>query len=228
MNLATIITNTNFETQMFLLKKYSHHIKFIELRIDTFYPEKETIKNVLNKIKSLNKKIVLTFRSFSEGGKLKISETKILSFVIEILSQNKQEIDFLDIEINSKIKPQLVQLAKKFNKKIIFSTHFLSSNEQDNLKKLNKLLPKIKNFSKNNYVKIVAKIDNFKNYWEILKLVFGKNITFFTVGKTSLISRLIATIIDMPIIFVSLNKPVIKSQPDIKTLISNLKKLGYV
>ncbi len=235
-NLAVVLSNKNSKMELLLLKQNLKYIKFIELRADMFYPDLELVHKMLKHLSSFNKKIILTFRSVLEGGKIKVSNTKIFDFISTILSQNSNNIDYLDIELLSKNKTKLVQLAKKYDKKIIFSSHLINVNEKYNISRIKSLIPKILSLKKNgNIIKIVSKTDNFKNYFETLKQLFKSKqlhqkypVTFFTIGKTSLISRLIGIILNMPIIFVSLTKPVIKSQPDIKSILKNLEKLGFL
>lgn len=230
-NIAVSLTKNDFNRQIKLLRKYTSKIKFLEIRADTFYPEKENITKILTKISPLikQKKIstILTFRSFSEGGKIKLSPQKITNFVSQILHENQKHINFIDIEINLRNKKQLINTTKKYNKKIIYSVHYLNNNEDTNIDKIRKLKIKNKGY---HILKIVAKIDSFNKYFETLKNLKHKNYhntTFFTVGKTSLLSRLISVILKMPLVFVSLAKPVIKSQPDIKTFLSSIHKIGY-
>ncbi|MFN3550995.1 MAG: hypothetical protein ACK4WJ_04230, partial [Endomicrobiia bacterium] len=55
-----------------------------------------------------------------------------------------------------------------------------------------------------------------------------KKTTFFTIGKISLISRIIGIILKMPLIYVATKKPVVSTQPDVKQIIKYLSKIGLL
>ncbi|MCX7911253.1 MAG: hypothetical protein N2505_06740, partial [Endomicrobia bacterium] len=55
-----------------------------------------------------------------------------------------------------------------------------------------------------------------------------KNITFFTMGKISLISRSMAVLLNMPLVYVATKKPVISTQPHLKQIINILSKMGLI
>ncbi|MCS7231640.1 MAG: type I 3-dehydroquinate dehydratase [Elusimicrobiota bacterium] len=235
MKIVCVLTNNLPEKQILKIKKFRKFIYALEIRVDTFYPNIEKIKDIIYYIKKhLPKiKIILTFRKFEEGGRVKIKENIRKKIIKNLIYNLKESIHFIDIEFNSKIKNEIYKEAKKYKKLAIFSIHFLNSFKE---KEIYKYLYKIKKFIKirkiNNYiVKIVINISDFKKYFDFLKKIHKifknfKKYTFFTTGKTSLISRAISIILDMALVYVSIDKPVIKTQPDISQLLATLKKFG--
>lgn len=227
MNLVCVLTEKDI-SQISTLKRYKNYIYAVEIRADTFYPKIEEISEVIKKIKKILKKvkIILTFRYYKEGGKCKISENERKKLIEKILFENFNYIDIVDIEFYSKIKNKLIKTLKKYKKKLIISCHI---NKKITKKQFESVLAKLQNLKNKYFIKIVIKSNNFKYYFNFLKLFYLKNIplsSFFAIGKISLISRLISAILKMPLIYVSIRTPVVKTQPDIKTFIKFSKKLG--
>ena len=235
MSIVCVLTNKNIDKQISIVKKYKKHIYAIEIRVDTFYPKIEKIIHILEKIKKNlpEIKIILTFRKFSEGGKVRIAEDKRKEILIEILSEKHKLIDYIDIEFNSKIKKDLLLAVKKYKKTLIVSSHFIK--KQIGIKKFVKIIRLMDKFLKQNeqkgIIKIVIKSDNFKHYFKFLKEIYRiklKNLTFFATGKMSLLSRSINVLLKMPLIYIAILKPVISTQPNIKDFTKTLKKIGII
>lgn len=238
MKIACVLTSNLTKNQISKINKFKNLIYAIEIRADTFYPNKihlikETIELIKNKFPKI--KIILTFRKFEEGGKTKISENKRKIIIENLISNFKKFLDFIDIEFNSTIKDDIYEIAKKNKKFIIFSSHFLNSfKEKEIYERLNQISTYLKSKKIKKYiVKIVININNFSKYFEILRKIHQfclskgiKNYTFFTTGKTSLISRCVNVILDMPLAYVAVKKPVIKTQPSIDDFIVAIRKLG--
>ncbi len=234
MNLVAVITKENLKKQLKIVFNNSSYLSFIEIRLDTFYPiNYNSLENLLKEIKSKNFKTIITFRHFSEGGKINISENEREKIICSLVSQNTKLIDYIDIECLSKIKDNIISIAKRYNKKVILSTHFLSKNEKENLSKLENCLFKMTKFTKNKnlFLKIVMNIDNFNNYIKLTKIVFKtfknfKKVTLFTTGKTSFVSRLIGCLLNMPFVYITPEKPVISTQPNIQSFLTGIKLIG--
>mgnify|MGYP001772860903 CR=1 FL=1 len=232
---CVLINDVDLKKQLNIIKKYEKNIYAVEIRADTFYPETEKISFLLKfiNIKFPKLKKILTFRHFSEGGKIKITENQRKNFIISLLSNNFSYIDYVDIEFNSKIKEEIINYIKKYKKAVVLSIHYLNKlislrNFKQDLKNIAKY---IKNKGINKYtIKVVLKIDYLKQYFNFLKETYSfnkTNLTFFTVGKTSLVSRAIGVVLDMPLVYVATKSPVIASQPDISKLLKVLKSIGY-
>ncbi|MCX7956925.1 MAG: type I 3-dehydroquinate dehydratase [Endomicrobia bacterium] len=235
MKIACVILNNNIEKQLSIISKNINLIYATEIRIDTFYPKINKAINILHLIKKNFPKIktILTFRKFEEGGKIKVSEKIREKIIKEIILNQKKYLDFVDIEYDSQIKKNIISIAKKLNKKVILSFHSLKT---INDIKIIKKVKNIKNYIKNNNNKFIIKIvflpKNFKQYFNLLKeinkIIKLHKATVFTIGKTSLISRIIGIILNIPITYVATLKPAIKSQPSLKDLIKAIKKFGYL
>ncbi len=234
-NIVAVLTYPNIQQQLKLLRYYLKYISAIELRIDTFWPH--NIKKIPILLFQLRrsfpqKAIIVTFRFYKEGGKLKISETQRLKVISEIVSQYHKFINYIDIEYFSLIYKDVLKLAQRYNLKTIVSWHLLTKTTKVNfIKKITKLKP-LQN-KKNLFIKIVVNEPEFNSYFEKLRLIFKKfktfkKLTFFTIGNTSLFSRIIGYILEMPFIYAASQKPVITTQPSIKSLIKIFKKMGLI
>jgi 3-dehydroquinate dehydratase type I len=243
-NIVGVLTSKNIEQQLYLLKKNKNFISFLEIRIDSFYKNKtiEKIPYVLKKIKDLlpEVKTILTFRKFEEGGCIKISENTRFDVISKILEKYYQYIDFVDIEFFSEIKNKVIQLVKKYKKTIILSYHRFNLNTDiKNIKKIIGDIKKIQKFvtiKKCRYIiKIVFQCNQFRDYLKILKNVYNmpnktnfKKITIFTIGKTSLLTRVVCLILNMPLVYGATISSVIPTQPTIIELIRIKKLIGII
>lgn len=232
MNIVGVFTSENIEKQIKLVKKYKDFLYALEVRVDTFYPNIEKVNEILAKLKLMfpKLKIILTCRSYKEGGLVKLSDTTRYEILSSILKQNYKHVDWIDIEYLSKIRNKIIFLAKKFSKKLILSYHILK--KQNCRQKFNTFLKYFEKLSKKNRNRIVGKIvintDNFQFYFSLLKFLHKKNldISFFTVGKTSTLSRCFALMLNMPFVYATILKPVVKTQPDINKIVNLAKSLG--
>lgn len=235
-NLVAVLTNGNIQNQIRILKTYIKYISFIEIRVDTFYPNINQVEKILTKLKQIfpKIKIILTFRAKNEGGKIKITEKLRKKIIIDLLKKYNKYIDFVDIEYRSKIKKEIRKIVqKKYNKNLIISSHIFTP--EPSLKKIKNIITNIKKFisfyKNKSIIKIAISSDNFKYYLNILKEVHKitdfKKTTFFTIGKTSLLSRSIAIILNMPLVYVAIKKPVISTQPSINQIIEVLSQMGF-
>lgn len=238
MKIVCVLTNKSINEQLSKIKKFQNLVYAVEIRADTFYPKDIQLINKLTKLirkKFPKTKLIFTFRKFEEGGKIKISENKRKKIVKDIISHSIKFFDFIDVEFNSPIKDEIYKIIKKNKKIVIFSIHLLSNFKESTIyKKLNQIsyylkLKKIKKY----IIKIVINLNDYSKYFKILKKIHQtckskniRNYTFFTTGKTSLLSRCISVILNMPLTYVAVKKPVIKTQPDIVQLMTALEKFG--
>ncbi len=238
-NIVGVLTSKNIVHQFNLLRKYKNFVSFVEVRIDTFYKDKTSQKMLLDVFKKIrdflpNVKIIVTFRKFDEGGVIKVSENTRFYVLSKILEKYSQYVDLIDIEFFSKIKHKVIELVKKYKKTIILSYHELSSNVDG--KKIIKVSKQIENLAKikkcKYFVKIVFRCERFSDYLEVLKSYYSrykninifKKIAIFTVGKTSLLTRFLCLLLNMPLVYGAISSAVIPTQPSIIKLI-NFKKI---
>jgi len=243
-NIIAVFTSKNTEKQLNLLKKNQNFIHAIEVRVDTFYKNDfsiETISHIIKKIQDFlpKTKIIITFRQFNEGGYIKVSDNTRFYVISKILEESFKNIDYIDIEFYSKIRNKVINLAKKYNKSLILSYHKLKRTNDN--EKILKIIKQIVKFAKNsvkckNFIKIVIKCDKYDYFLEILKNVYKtskkidifKKMTIFSIGKTSLLTRLTSIILDMPLVYGAISTAVIQTQPNIDKLISIKKDLGFI
>ena len=93
----------------------------IELRVDMFRDLSETyVRDIIGKAKSrLGKPIIVTIRSYDEGGAVELSDKERKSLFKSII----EHADAVDIEIDSEIFGSIVKLAHKKKKASIGSFH---------------------------------------------------------------------------------------------------------
>jgi|SRR5699024_322209 len=128
--IAVTIEPENKISQTFLheLVKYQTSIDIIELRVDHWAtPEINDIANVIDKLYelNLNKKLLVTYRTQSQGGKGDLtfdSYIRLLESIIEI-----DHIDMIDVEFEINQQSQyilnLIDQAHKNNIEVILSYH---------------------------------------------------------------------------------------------------------
>lgn len=240
MNLVAVVTGKHLNKEIQILRKYKKYIYAVEIRADYFYPHVSKIDKIIKQIKSLlpSSKIILTFRSYTEGGKTKIDENTRKDNIVTILQNNHKFIDFVDIEFLSKIFQDIVQAVKSYNKKLIVSCHLNINPETKNyvstqkvkniIKRINSKTSRIQQFS---IFKLVFNAENLKQYFNILRYVYStvrkpQKFVIFTTGKTSLSSRIISILTSMPFVYFATYQPVISTQPTIKQIVYLASKLG--
>ncbi len=106
------------------LKEVFDHVKWIEIRIDKFlniFQEKELIPYLKKTRERFHGNIIGTIRWFKEQAQQKkyMDETKRKELYEKIMPY----IDYIDIEIKSKIAAEVVKISKNKNKKLILSYH---------------------------------------------------------------------------------------------------------
>lgn len=113
-----------------ILPVYPNEIKTLkeDKYIDIYELRAESIKNiseledVLQKLKKFGKKIIFTVRTKKEGGKIGISKGKYLEFIRFVMQSHMT--DFVDIEINTILKSELISLVEETGYgNIIYSVH---------------------------------------------------------------------------------------------------------
>lgn len=234
-NIVLVITYRDIISPKILLKInfFLKYLYAVEVRVDTFPGDKlKKITSLLQKVKSLGLRTILTFRSFKEGGfGGGISDKKRFLIIKSLIKENFRFIDFIDIEFFSEIKNKVINLAKKYNKKVILSFHQLENKKFDS-SILTKNIKKIVCFGKRNccLVKIVCFIPEFEEYFYLLRKIYFldkefKTVTFFTTSSTALISRVVSFLLKMPLVYTTISRPVVKTQPSLKDFIDVIKKI---
>jgi 3-dehydroquinate dehydratase-1 len=120
------------------VNKIVNDVKWIEIRIDKFlkvFPEEKLIPYLKQIRKKFKYNIIGTIRCSREqdSDRIYIEETKRKYLYEKILPY----IDYIDIEIKSKISSEIIKISKDRNKKVILSYHnFKKIPPLKNLKKI--------------------------------------------------------------------------------------------
>ena len=143
-------------------------VEWVELRVDEFlreYDESELV-NWIEKVREKVKgKIIGTCRWYKEGGKnpYYIRDKKR----IEIYKGIIDYVDFIDIELKSRILKEVVGIAKEKKKKVIISYHNFKKTPDE--KKLKTFVRKAKREGAD-IVKIATLSNNEKSLFNLIKL----------------------------------------------------------
>jgi len=143
-------------------------VGLVELRLDEFlreYDESELV-NWIEKVKEKVKgKIIGTCRWYKEGGEnaYYIRDKKRIEIYKEIIDY----VDFIDIELKSRILKEVVGIAKEKNKKVIISYHNFKKTPDE--KKLKTFVRKAKREGAD-IVKIATLSNNEKSLFNLIKL----------------------------------------------------------
>ena len=131
------------------LNRYKDSIDIIELRIDQWFKfNMERFNFVIKQLKTFNFKILVTYRTASQGGKGDLEEKDYLDIINQII-QNHQ-FDMLDIEwsqsMNLELYANVIQQAQRQGIEIVLSHHnFKETPSLEDLKfiyfKMQKLQP---------------------------------------------------------------------------------------
>ncbi|MCS7228306.1 MAG: type I 3-dehydroquinate dehydratase [Endomicrobia bacterium] len=235
--IVAVVTGENFVKELEVLKEYKSYINAVEIRVDYIYPHLTTIPEILKKIKSISPsiEIILTFRWEKEGGKTNISENQRKKILFSLIQQNYKTVTFLDIEYRSPIFNEIQKFAISHKKKLIVSIHFTRNSKPHHIHKT--VLSMIKSiqhkYINKSIIKVVIHSNNFMQYFNILSCLYRnlslnslKNLTIFTTGKTALTTRLIAMLLNMPLVYTATHTPVASNQPQISQLVEKIPLLG--
>ena len=183
-------------------KLLMHRSTYLEVRIDMGGLE----WHMLEKLKEIRKKLILTIRYKDEGGKFKYNEGrrfKIFESLIEIHPL------YIDIEYKSMIFDNVLNKAFNEDIGIIASYHnMLGTPSLTYLKKIYRELSTLENVD---IVKIVTMANSYLDNLTVLNLFYEydeckKPLIAFCMGKYGRISRIIAPFLGSFFIYVSFNK----------------------
>jgi len=199
-------------------------VKYVELRIDEFlrnFPE-EGIIEWIKKIKRLGEnEIIGTIRWYKEAGEnpFYIPDRKRLEIYRKIVDY----VDFVDIEIKSRIFEKVFEIAKIKNKKVIASYH--NFKKTPDYKILRKIIGKGKREGVD-YLKIATKINSTKNLFTLLELSYkySKKMKLVIIPMgVSYIERLIPLFFGSQFTYLSISKKTAPNQPSYSELSPLLK-----
>lgn len=201
------------------LKNFVDKAGWIELRIDEFLRNnrEDEILKWAKKIRNISSgKIIGTVRWKNEqpepsfyipDKKRKEIYEKIMDFV-----------DYIDVEIRSKIADDVIKIARGKKKKVILSYHNFS--KTPNLKKLKDIYTKATKL-KPDIIKIATKIDSKKSLLTILNFTYqySKKIPLVIAPMgVSVVERLIPLYLGSIFTYVSAGKKTAPSQPSYKQI----------
>jgi len=144
-------------------------IALVECRIDEFLKRKkiEELPEWILKIKEkLNTKIIATIRWYKESGQnpYYIQDKERLEIFKKIITL----VDFIDVELKSRILKEVTEIVKNQNKKVIVSYH--NFKKTPNEKKLKEIVRKEKKVG--DIVKIATLIKTEKNLFDLIKITY--------------------------------------------------------
>lgn len=194
----------------------------LELRFDLLYPEFIDPKILVNTVKTIKKNvnlpIIITIRLKSEGGKYIGNEQYRFSVFEKIIPY----IDFIDIELKSKILRKIIHLSNQNNVKIIISYH--NFNKTPNIGYLSRLINKTKNFNPN-YIKIATLINKSEDFIKLTNILYLSNrlaIIPMTNNKSFMPLRILPYFMNSSLFYVYLSKPTAPGQFSLKDIINLL------
>jgi 3-dehydroquinate dehydratase-1 len=176
---AAIIANPGRAIQDALLAK-KHGADILEFRIDLLSTSSQaTIKLIKSAKKKTKLPVIGTIRLKSEGGEFKKNEKARLEFFRQIIPH----VNYIDIELSSKILAKVINFAKKKGGKVIISYHnFRCTPDTNTLKKIvNKsrgLAPDIIKIASN-----IKKPDDFRRLAAILVEYYRIPISIIPMSK---------------------------------------------
>lgn len=202
------------------IRKFVNDIGWIELRLDIFI-ENHSQCDILKWVKKIraitDTKIIGTVRWHREkqDNKIIIPDSQRLQLYKNILNF----IDFVDVEIKSKIAHCVIEEANKKNKKVIASYHNFQQTPSEKIlihicqdaKKLNVDIVKIATLLKreNDLFTLVSVINRQRKRIPIVVIPMG----------SSILQRLVPIAFGSQFTYVSLNKKTAPGQPDIMDII---------
>lgn len=179
-------------------------IDILEIRVDQFKNTEPTyVQNVIKKRKKIGLPLILTVRSYEEGGEKDVSNELKLS----IFKKNIPLVDAVDIELKSPVLSEVVRSARKNKKMVIVSWHNFKMTPND--KMLKDTLNKAKR-SGAHLVKIAVKANKAEDLNRLMRWTIenrSKNIITISLGEIGSISRLIFPGLGSLITYAYINKP---------------------
>lgn len=198
----------------------SRFIDILEIRVDQFKKtEPAYVQNVIKKRKKIGLPLILTVRSYAEGGEKDVSDELKLS----IFKENIPLVDAVDIELKSPVLSEVVRSARKNKKMVIVSWHNLKMTPNDKI--LKDTLNKAKR-SGAHLVKIAVKANKAEDLNRLMRWTIenrSKNIITISLGEIGSISRLIFPGLGSLLTYAYINKPSGLGQRPLKELRSHLR-----
>lgn len=186
----------------------------LEIRIDAL---EDNNNEIINLFKSINFPLIATNRSFKEGGLSKKQYTDR----IQLLQQVAPYTDYIDIELNSNEKDikNIQEFSKNNDKTIIISYHDFQKTPP--LEDLIKLVEKSKKYCNNekDIVKLALMPKENIDTINMMKLMIKyPNGIFISMGELGENTRVIASILESPLVFASIDEKTAPGQIDIKSM----------
>ena len=212
--IALVITDQETNAQI-----KSLGVGLLELRADLFKKlDPAYIVAQVQKRKLLKTPLLLTVRNQKNEGAVKIfSDDKKW----QIITATLPLVDLIDIELSSPLLKQALLLARKLNKKIIVSSHFL----QDTPKHLESIFKKSLS-ARADIVKIAARANSFDDVMNMINFTqrhHKHSLITMSLGPLGAISRLVLPAAGSLYTYTFLNRPTASGQVDVQTLKSHFK-----
>jgi len=199
-----------------LAKKYSADI--IELRIDLFKN-----RNLIDIVKLSKKRtklpIIATIRSKFEGGEFRGNELTRFSLFRQVLPY----VDFIDIELSSKIIKNLINIAR--NKKIIISYHNFKNTPPE--KKLEQIISRASGY-KPYIIKIATLVKRKSDLLRLFALLNNQSkkysLAIIPMGSKGQSGRILAPILGSALNYAFVKNTVSPGQISLKSYVKYFKK----
>ncbi|CAB49371.1 3-dehydroquinate dehydratase [Pyrococcus abyssi] len=211
--IATVILADSIKEAIEKIKSSSSDL--YELRADSL---KDYSK--LELLEPYSEKLVVTIRSKDEGGFKELSDEKRLELYSKFLEIKPR---YVDVEFRSKIKDEVMEIAKRVGSRVILSYH--NFRETPPFGVLYNLLEDMESEGAD-IVKIVTHASSPKDNIRIIRLYeFADNLIAFCMGSKGKISRIFSSMYS-PITYVALDKKAAPGQLTLEELRVILKILG--
>lgn len=182
------------------LKRRIVDIDLIEIRVDN----PVLIDRVLQRSASFREKLVLTIRTFGEGGRFKGNRNLLYSAYAKLIKARPR---YIDIGLQTGIYNKVIDLARTMEVNVIGSYHNPTSTPSP--EGIAEIYNKIEQ-SDADIVKIVTYANEYADNLTILNFLSrhnnGKPITAFCMGNKGRISRIVAPLLGSHITYVAINR----------------------
>lgn len=214
-----IVAVVHRKAELSRLPELAKEIDILELRADQLYKEgREVCEQALEKMREMRLPIIVTVRE-GEGQKFKDAER------LELFRNLIPEVQAIDIELRTKIRDEVIKIAKNAGKAIIVSEHDFKETPPDS--KLEEMLSLSRSCGAD-----ITKIATYGNSLEdVSRLIrFALNtskecpVVCISLGEKGQISRVIAPIIGSCLSYGYIEKPVAPGQSSVLSLNKELKK----
>lgn len=189
--LAGVIIASNVDDALKIMERYP--LQLYEIRVDGM----EELSD-FQRLERYSKKLIVTVRSYQEGGLREIGERERLHIFEEFLEIEPR---YMDVEFHAPIRDELLKLAKRKDVDVILSYHNFQGTPSS--EELIKLAEKMQGGAVR---KIVPFARSYKDNLRLLRLYEHSNrdIIAFCMGKMGKISRVLSSFL-APFTYVSLS-----------------------